>query len=50
MQKEVYNGLTGLGREKPCKKFGQKGQKIVGGALAKSEREKRLKNFLKKSF
>ena len=28
MQKEGYKGLTGLGREKPCKKNGGKRQKI----------------------
>ena len=28
MQKEGYKGLTGLGREKPCKKNGGKQQKI----------------------
>ena len=28
MQNEGYKGLTGLGREKPCKKNGGKQQKI----------------------
>ena len=50
MQKEGQKRLTGLQGQKTCKNLGGKRQKIVGGALAKSEREKRLKNFLKKSF
>ena len=50
MQKEGQKRLTDFGRQKPCKNLGGKRQKIFGGALAKSEREKRLKNFLKKSF
>ena len=45
MQKEGQKGLTGFGRQKPCKKTGGKRQKNFGGALAKSEREKRLKFF-----
>ena len=32
MQKEGYKGLTGLGRQKPCKNFGGKWQKILSGA------------------
>ena len=48
MQKEGQKGFTGLGRQKPCKNFGRKRQKIFGGALAKSKREERSKNFLKK--
>ena len=28
MQNEGYKGLTGLGREKPCKTYGGKWQKI----------------------
>ena len=32
MQKEGHKGLTGLGRQKPCKKFGGKRQKILSGA------------------
>ena len=39
MQKEGYKGLTGLGRQKPCKKFGRKRQKILSGALP-SQRER----------
>ena len=39
MQKEGYKGLTGLEREKPCKKFGQKRQKNLSGALP-SRRER----------
>ena len=50
MQKEGQKGLTGFERQKPCKNSGGTLQKIFGGALAKSEREERLKNFLKKSF
>ena len=50
MQKEGQKGLTGLGRQKPCKNFGRKRQKILGGALAKSEREESLKNFWKSTF
>ena len=48
MQKEGQKRLTGLQGQKPCKKLGGKWQKIVGGALVKSEREVSLKNFLKK--
>ena len=50
MQKEGQKGLTGLGRQKPCKNFGRKRQKILGGALAKPEREESLKNFWKSAF
>ena len=50
MQKEGQKGLTGLGRQKPCKNLGRKRQKIFGGALAKPEREESLKNFWKKAF
>ena len=50
MQKEGQKRLTGLGRQKPCKNFGRKRQKILGGALAKSEREESLKNFWKSAF
>ena len=45
MQKEGQKGLTDLERQKPCKTLGRKQQKIFGGALAKSEREERLKFF-----
>ena len=48
MQKEGQKRLTGLQGQKPCKNLGGKRQKIIGGALAKSEREESLKNFLKK--
>ena len=47
MQKEGQKGLTGLGRQNNCKNFGRKRQKILGGALAKSEREESLKIFEK---
>ena len=50
MQKEWQKGLTGFERQKPCKNSGGKRQKIFGGALAKSEREEMLKNFLKKTI
>ena len=50
MQKEGQNGFTGLEREKPCKKFGGKQQKICWWALSKSEREKSSKNLLKSKF
>ena len=40
MQKEGHKRLTGLQGQKPCKNLGGKRQKIDGGALAKSEREK----------
>ena len=47
MQNEGYKGLTGLEREKPCKKNGGKTTNNWIGALTKSyrEREKKLKNF-----
>ena len=46
MQKEGYKGLTGLGREKPCKKNGRKRQKILIGALTdRIERERVWKLF-----
>ena len=48
MQKEGQKGLTGLGRQKPCKNLGGKRQKIFGGALAKSEREEKLKKTFEK--
>ena len=48
MQKEGRKRLTGLQGQKPCKNLGGKRQKIDGEALAKSEREKSWKNFLKK--
>ena len=48
MQKEGQKTLTGLQGQKPCKTLVGKRQKIDGGALAKSEREESLKNFLKK--
>ena len=50
MQKEGQKRLTGLQGQKPCKNPGRKRQKIDGGALAKSEREKRLKSFEKEPF
>ena len=50
MQREGQKRLTGLQGQKPCKKLGGKRQKIDGGALAKLEREKRLKSFEKEPF
>ena len=50
MQKEGQKGLTGFGRQSLAKKSGGKRQKIFGGALAKSEREERLKIFEKVPF
>ena len=50
MQKEGQKRLIGLRGQKPCKKLGGKRQKIDGGSLAKSEREKRLKSFEKEPF
>ena len=52
MKKTGYNGHTGLWREKPCKKFGGKRQKICCGALPswrerEREREESLKTFEK---
>ena len=41
MQKEGYKGLTGLGREKPCKKNGGKRQKKWNGALTESYGERK---------
>ena len=50
MQKERQRGLTGFGRQKLCKNSGGKRKKIFGGALAKLEREERLKIFEKVPF
>ena len=50
LQKEGQKGLTDFGRQKPYKNSGGKRQKIFGGALAKSEREERLKIFEKVPF
>ena len=48
MQKEGQKRLTSLQGQKPCKNLGGKRQKIDGGALAKSEREERLKKLFEK--
>ena len=46
MQKEGYNGLTGLERGKLCKKTGGKRQKIEDEPCPNQrEREKSLKSF-----
>ena len=50
MQKEGKYRHTGLGREKPCKKFGGKRQKILCGALPSRRERKRFEKFLKKWF
>ena len=50
MKKKGYNGHTGLGREKPCKKFGGKRQKILYGALPSQRQRKKFEKFLKKWF
>ena len=51
MQNEGYKGLTGLEREKPCKKNGGKQQKIgLEPWLSRIEREKMLKTFEKVSL
>ena len=50
MQKEGQKRLTDLQGQKLCKNLGGKRQKIDGRALAKSEREKRLKIFEKVPF
>ena len=50
MQREGQKRLTGLQGQKPCKKLGGKRQKIDGEALARLEREKRLKSFEKEPF
>ena len=50
MQKERKKRLIGLGRQKPCKNFRRKRQKIFGGDSARSEREESLKNFWKSAF
>ena len=50
MQKEGYKGLTGLGREKSCKKNGGKRQKIdVKPCPIRREREK-FEKLLKSEF
>ena len=48
MQKEGQKRLTDLQGQK-CKNLGGKRQKIDGGALAKSEREKSWKSDFEKS-
>ena len=51
MQNERYKGLTGLGREKPCKKNGGKQQKIgLEPWPSLIEREKSWKTFEKVSL
>ena len=47
MQKEGYKGLIGLEREKPCKKFGQKRQKISVEPCQVGGTEESLKKFWK---
>ena len=50
MQKKGQKRLIGLQGQKPCKNLGGKRQKIDGGALAKSERERSWKTFWKSDF
>ena len=50
MQKEWYKGLTGLGREKPCKKNGGKWQKNMIEALTESYRERKSLKLFEKVF
>ena len=49
-QNEGYKGLTGLGREKPCKEFGWKRQKILSGALPSRRERGKFEKVLKKCF
>ena len=48
MQKEGYKVLTGLGREKPCKKNGGKQQKNLTEALTESYRERKFWKLFEK--
>ena len=48
MQKKGYKGLTGLGREKPCKKIGWKRQKNLNGALPSRRERGKFEKVLKK--
>ena len=48
MQREGYKGLTGLGREKPCKKNGGKQQKNLTEALTESYRERKFWKLFEK--
>ena len=48
MKKKGYNGHTGLGRVKPCKKFGQKRQKIEDCACSNWREKKEFEKVLKK--
>ena len=47
IQKEGQKGLTGLWREKPCKKSGRKRQKLWASLVQLGEREKVWKPFWK---
>ena len=48
LQKKGQKRLTGLQGQKPCKNLGGKRQKIVGGALAKSERDESFEKLFEK--
>ena len=49
MKKKGYNGLTGLERQKPCKKTGGKRQKIDDEPFPnRREREKKFEIFFGK--
>ena len=48
MKKKEYNGHTGLGRGKPCKKFGQKRKKNEDCACPNRREKKEFEKVLKK--
>ena len=50
MQKEGYNGLTGLERGKPCKKIGGKRQKIEDEPLPSQREKEKFEKLLKSEF
>ena len=48
MKKKGFNGHTGLGKGKRCKKFGRKRQKIEDCACPNWREKKEFENVLKK--
>ena len=50
MQKEGHKGLTGLGRQKPCKNFGGKRQKILTGAQPNRRERGKFEKVRKSDF
>ena len=50
MQKEGYNGLTGLGRGKPCKKISEKRQKFEEKPLPSWREKEKFEKVLKSEF